>query len=400
MKKMTKKNNGAPLGIIANSASANSPVGKGENAVSTTPINHTGATTDKAMDNMLVRFALQSVARRLLRGHRVGQCLRKIIPTVTDVKIVKSSENHRTSYRNLIRCGLLWACPVCAATITERRAKELQTGVANWHNQDGFVIFATYTAQHSSKASLSETLDILQTALRRFKSGRAYQSMIDEFGIVGTVRAIEITYGDNGWHPHIHELVFCLPMSKRSVKRYIEAARARWIVSLRSVGGDGIPNKAYDAKTADGEIYDYIAKYGHQPIGTGWTIEREMVKAPAKIARRGGVTPFQMLETADGDSRFANLFTEYVATMHGTRQLVWSKGMRERLGLEDESTDEKLADDGIDETKKLIYTIAAADWYSVLFKSKFNGEVRAELLRLAMLGKIEAIESIIRRSYE
>ena len=30
----------------------------------------------------------------------------------------------------------------------------------------------------------------------------------DELGIVGTIRSLEVTCGPNGWHPHLHVLIF------------------------------------------------------------------------------------------------------------------------------------------------------------------------------------------------
>lgn len=399
MKKTTKEMTPPYLVILAKSASTFLPSAEGKTTVLASSKTDATEIEQKRTESMLIRFALQGVSRRILIGHRVGDCLRKVIPGVSAVRIVQSAHSGAASYRNLIRCGLLWACPVCAASITEKRSQELQKGVANWQNRDGFVIFSTYTMQHNSSASLDATLGTLQRALKRFKSGRGYQDLASEYGIAGTVKALEITYGDSGWHPHVHELIFCLPMSTRQKNRFIDEARERWIVSLRKEGGDGIASKAYDARTADAEIYNYIAKYGRQPTNSRWTIEREIVKSPAKLARRSGMTPFQMLEIAEGEKRIADLFAEYAATMHGVRQLVWSKGMRELLLIEDEKADGELAGE-IEIDERLIGTIQNADWYHVLYRSKFRGEVRAEILRLATLGDTAAIDALIKDSYQ
>lgn len=376
------------LGIIAKSASAILPSNEGKSDLSDTP------------DSVVIRYALQSQARKLLPAHRVSDCARKIVPNVKHVKVVREREGkNRVSYRNLIKCGLLWACPVCAAKITERRALELQAGVARWHAEDGFVIFATYTMQHASNATLADSLSILQSSLRRFKSGRAYQDMTAEYGIVGTVRALEITYGDSGWHPHVHELIFVRPLSDRAVKRFIASSRDRWIKSLRAEGGNGIPDVAYTAKTAQTDIYDYVVKFGKHPAGAKWSIEREIVKSPSKLARRNGVTPFQMLELSMTEPRFEALFVEYVNTMHGVRQLVWSKGLKELLGLADVE-DNQIADDAADSAYDVLATIEAADWYYMLNMSRGKfADVRAELLRIARTGTSEDIRAFVESFY-
>lgn len=43
---------------------------------------------------------------------------------------------------------------------------------------------------------------------RKVKQGKAWTQGRDRFGWLGDVRALEVTHGDNGWHPHIHALVF------------------------------------------------------------------------------------------------------------------------------------------------------------------------------------------------
>lgn len=381
----------AYLGIIAETASANPPSVEAKNR---------DANTVRKLDSIIRRMALQKKAKNLLKGHRIKVCLEKVIPLREHVDIVRHKEKKTLGYRGLQRCGMLWACPVCASKITEGRAGEIQEGVKNWHTQDGFVIFATYTMSHGAGATLNDSLDILKRSLKRFKSGRAYQELTDEYGIQGTIKALEITYGDNGWHPHIHELIFVLPLSQRAIGRFIQDMRERWIISLRKEGGDGKPDIAYQAKTANQDIYDYIAKYGKSPTGEGWSIEREITKSPSKLARKEGKTPFQLLDESDTSEKSANLFIEYVHTMHGVRQLVWSKGLREKLGLEDEIEDEKIAGEGEDNSEyELLAQIDKYAWYYVLNAWRYNADVRGDMLKVFEAGGVEALRDFIESSY-
>ena len=49
----------------------------------------------------------------------------------------------------------------------------------------------------------------------------------DQLGIAGTVRSLEVTYGEHGWHPHLHALVF--------VRGQLDAAkRAKFEVHFRN----------------------------------------------------------------------------------------------------------------------------------------------------------------------
>ena len=77
-----------------------------------------------------LRFIWQAAARRILPHERVAQCLRTIAPGKSRVEIVHSKQQRRANYCNLIVCGRLWQCPVCAARISEHRRKTLSSQLA------------------------------------------------------------------------------------------------------------------------------------------------------------------------------------------------------------------------------------------------------------------------------
>jgi hypothetical protein len=69
--------------------------------------------------------------------------------------------------------------------------------------------------------------------------------------------------------------------------------------------------------------------------------------------------------SADGDSEAGELFVEYAMAFFGQRQLVWSSGLREKLGLGREKTDTELVEEPTDEAT-LIAEIPPDDWRRVL----------------------------------
>jgi hypothetical protein len=287
-----------------------------------------GVTPVASKDETLYRFWLQSVARSLAPKERVKMCLRYIAPNKSSAHIVRSPSRKRASFRNLLTCGSIWLCPVCAAKISERRAQELLAAVTNWHVNRGSVLLVTYTLRHNRNQPLAEVLNTLQAALKRYKAGKGYQSLITRHGIAGTIRALETTHSFNaGWHPHVHELVFIQP--GQPVAGFQAAARRRWIDSVRAVGGDALHDIGLDVKLGDKDVYAYVSKYGHLPKDTRWTVEREVAKAVSKKAAKGGRQPVQLLSDAgEGDAGAAVLWLEYVEVMKGKRQLVWSSGLR------------------------------------------------------------------------
>ena len=70
--------------------------------------------------NRLTKWTRQSVAQELLPHERVAQCMRHI-KGGSGVDIVYNMTFQSAHYENLLTCGSVWHCPVCAARIAEKR---------------------------------------------------------------------------------------------------------------------------------------------------------------------------------------------------------------------------------------------------------------------------------------
>ena len=332
-------------------------------------------------DYIYRKYHLQSVARNLLPNQRVSACLRVVAPHKNDVTIHYDKQRQRAHYRNLMRCESVWHCPICASAITERRKLELTSATTH---QGYNKIMLTFTLSHKRGDVLQATLDTLQSAYRRFHAGKAYQTMKRDYGIVGAVRALECTHGVNGWHPHIHQLLFLSPDA--DIDELTDRAKKRWLDCVRKVGGTGSYRRALDVQTADRYISEYIAKWGHNPRDATWVLEDEIAKQPVKKSRKGGYTPFELLAVAGGkdskaysQTRAGKLFVEYALTMKGTRQLVWSRGLKDLLGIEEVSDHDVI--DGESAELPLLATLSLWDWARVLHYKQ-----RAQLIKIAHEG--------------
>jgi hypothetical protein len=62
-----------------------------------------------------------------------------------------------------------------------------------------------------------------------------------------------------------------------------------------------------------------------------------------------------------GDPEDAELWRGYCDAMFGARMLTWSRGLRERLGLGEEATDEELAE-SIDASFEVVQLIHGQEW--------------------------------------
>lgn len=322
------------------------------------------ASTPKQYPPQIMRFILQSCAREILPDERVSQCLRKLAPLKTHVEIHKSREGRAAYYKNLVVCSRIWHCPVCAARITEERRRELHKATVEW---TGGLALVTYTARHSSRDKLAPLLDALISSFRAFKAGRVFQEIRDHYGWVGSVRALEVTHADNGWHPHIHEAVFFTNNMDSGATGKLEfKIKRHWSDVLARHGLSADHEHGVTLRDGWKDISEYVSKYGDDLVQTGWTLSHEITKQPVKKGKLKGKSPTQLLyDYWEGDMRARFLWKEYAVTFKGKHQLVWSRGLRELLGMGEEKTDEQLAEE-IPADTVLLATLTVNQWRGIL----------------------------------
>lgn len=313
---------------------------------------------------------MQSGARELLPEHRIQGCYRHRLPGHVDSEGVRvyRRQNSSTYYRGLKVCGSVWCCPVCAAKISERRRVELSGAVELWRKTRGQVLLLTLTVPHSFGSVAFELLDSLLAAYRSFTSGKYRLSNLVP-GYAGAVRALEVTHGENGWHPHLHVLVFTEDRAADLADLEVKL-RDRWarVVMRHKLGAINTHGLRLD----DGSK---AAKYAGK-----WGMAEELTKAHVKEGRRGGRTPWALLKDyMGGDVQAGALFREFVAVFKGRSQLQWSRGLRDLLGLSIEKTDEELATETIQADDLLMARIKREDWH-LIRRFNLRGQV-LELLR-------------------
>jgi hypothetical protein len=336
----------------------------------------------------LERFALQSSVRRLLPKSRTAKCLRlrqgegvKRLGNCVgeyaqsrcrDLEVWRSQEHGTAHYVGLQTCSSVWACPVCAAKISERRRVEVLQAMDKHQEQGGQVLLLTLTNPHIRTDNLQDMLKAQALAMSRFTSIKASRSLRSSIGCIGTIRAYEVTYGVNGWHPHFHVLLFV------SIGLDLQDLRSRffdvWSNCCR-LAGFGALHPVYGVDLQDGtKAAQYVSK------GL-WGLDREMTKGHMKKAAKGGKSPFDLLRLYlnDRDKQSGALFVEYATAFKGKRQLVWSKGLKELFSVEvqtDEETAARVEDDAY-----LLGKIEIEQWRAVL-----RVDARGEVLELARHG--------------
>lgn len=342
------------------------------------------------------RFRLQKAARSVYGNYdsRLAGCCIRPLPTAAAVEVVRNPETNSAHFRGLEQCSRVWTCPVCAQRITNERRKELAFALAAAKKKGWTAILVTYTLRHSGQDFFAALLMALQAAVRDFKSGRAYQDIKREYGIQGGIKALETTYGEYGWHPHVHEIIFLdVPAANVNIHGLKKWLADRWLAMLDKQGRSATFEHGLDVRTADSDIAEYIAKWGHEPKEMSWGAESEVAGAPNKKAHRDGLTPFQILEAAGaGDISARLLFREYAQVMEGKRQLVWSPGLRALLEMPDDLPDEQLPLFDATPESYTIITISPEEW-----KRCCIYELQSKILSFAGIGAVTALREVLAR---
>jgi len=337
---------------------------------------------------LIERYYLQALARELLRideipldydgsyklkDHRVCMCGRYPSYGRDSVDLVYSPQRKRGGFIGLSHCSSVWVCPVCASGITEERRKELNTAFDNW---SGGVVLVTMTIRHNAGDDLAKSLAVLSSAYDRFLSGRYGEEKREFYKIVGAVKALEVTWGRNGWHPHLHVLFFGSFNGLKPVQRPdgetdnafamsdLEATfKRRWQFVAAAVGGSATYENGLTVKDDEHFVREYIAKYGHEPMKDSWSLQHEVSKANIKKGRQlDHYTPFQLLSRyGDGDKWAGELFKMFVKVFHGKKQIIWSRGLKARLGV-GEKSDEQIVEGEMSDASVLLGSLSSQQW--------------------------------------
>lgn len=270
-------------------------------------------------------------------------------------------------YSGLQSCGSVWACPACAAKIRQARADELESAIDQWLARGGGVEFVTFTIPHGERDALADTFDLLADAWRKgVLGGRGFALDRRVWGIPAWVRTVEVTLGPNGWHPHIHALLFTdRPWTPRQRAMRGAALFARWSRFVHRATGQACSRQAFRIVGAAEGAGRYIAKVQESD---SWRLGLELTRSDLKTGRRGSVTPFELVEAAhDGEAWALARWWEWEQVTRGRRMMTWSRGGRTTVGLLEEApTDEELAEEEVG--GELVLSLNPSSWARIAQK--------------------------------
>lgn len=358
--------------------------------------------------------------------YRVVNCCRDKIGNSVAPEIWYSDEAQRASYHKVAVCGSVWTCPICSRRINLGRQgeiaaaynlfvggkPELRPGV-----RDGDAMLVTLTVRHGVGDDLGVLLDALKLADRTQQKSYGYKCLVgfkrtvnkvrvsvpSEVAYIGRISATELTHGQNGWHPHLHQLWF---FDRRLTSQEVERIRADLFQAWRaacvkvglpaplefSKGGRALGVDVRRALSAE----EYLTKFAHE---RQWSPEREIASQHSK-GGRSGRSAFQLLaDYAQGDQHAGALFRVFAGATLRRHQLQWSQGLLERLrelGYDEVlASDEELAA-GRDEGARLMGELGDAEWSALVGAARFGIEAHGTTLAIAKSSGFDAAVAFLR----
>lgn len=264
-------------------------------------------------------------------------------------------------------CGQSLCCPVCAPRIAAFRSREVAQAYERAVSAGFEARLVTYTVPHHRGSTLGAEIDSFAEAWRRLGAGR--RSMVTRRFSLGNHVGRECTYSaKNGWHYHFHQLRY-----DRAGSFDVDRGRADWLGCLASIGRrtDAAEEYAFDSVLV-GSVAGarYVAKLATSVEAQGRAIGLEV----AAGAMKGRNLATLLHQASQGDAVAERVWVYGVGDIVSRKvsSVRWSPGLREKLALLSEKSDQQVAEEEVVETDQFLGALTHAQWRGVLdWKAEF-----------------------------
>lgn len=306
----------------------------------------------------------------------------------------------------------VWASPIAASRIAKLRTEEVKKAVETWFEQGKThgVVFVTLTVRHHKGQSLQELWDAVTacwegvTRTAAWRGGARAVGDKKRFGIEHFIKSVEVTYGENGWHVHIHALFLTNSrlsdderedLRSRVFSRWVRAAKRNGLSAPSVARGVRVDDAARRADSK--KIGAYLAK------GQMGSLAAEITGAISKKGRKESRTPFEILNALSREKTPQDLalWREWERVSSGRRQISWSRGAKKCLGVDDLDDAELLNkdDEEFDAASVDLVGIDAIDWHAETARGESlcdDVELRNQILKAARsaTSRYEAISQV------
>lgn len=298
---------------------------------------------------------METIEKRVARGERWVFAMRSALQSVSasenfqqcgkpwkkwvGIKVAPGGAEIRAD--GIHSCRSAWLCPVCWRTRRTQERGEIEYACEMWTGGGGGIVSTAITVPHHLGEPLVDVWSRVDAWSLALRSGQARVAMRRDFGVERIIRAVEMTYGANGWHPHEHWLLFANePMdeaTRAGLWRWIRERHKRHKPHRRTPTKPELwptPYRPQDVRTVDPANHGAVAN--HITKGASATTEERYYKAVEngqdELARY--LAPFLFGEQAAlGDPQALSLWREYEEATFGRQWIRWSNGFRSDLAL-------------------------------------------------------------------
>lgn len=337
-------------------------------------------------------WELQDLAQKLSPGRVLGytddgtprlssraKCRRVRVGSGVELRAHTSAPGTTTtSFNGLSTCRSVWECPVCSRRVRADYAAVVRRVADQWQQRGGRAYLVSFTVRHAFTDSIAELSPKLAKAWQamqrgapwlRFKARRRFE----------TVRSIEATWGVNGWHPHVHCVLFVPHGVELDLEADADWLHDRWVSCVeKEIGSEFVPNRHHGTDLRPLKVDDYIVKIGAELTDA----------AASKKAKNGNLTTWEVLAAAGSDPRMVQVWQEYCVGMRGRRFLTWSRGLKPMRELAESQLESER--DAELESQRVVDVLSAREWDSLRSLPDF----RCEILLAAAKG-LPAVKEVL-----
>ena len=258
-------------------------------------------------------------------------------------------------------CGQSLCCPVCGPRIAAVRSGEVSAAFKVATSMGYEARLVTFTIPHTLGSTLGTEIDCFATAWRAFQTGK--RGVERRRHSLGNHVGREVTWGaKNGWHYHHHMLRYDEPATFDE-----KQVHAQWLAALEGVGRKwrGAELHAFDCGTVGDEAHAaYVGKLATAVESAARAIGSEVASSATK-----GKNLATLLQLATvGDTQAGRVWVAGVADIVDRKvsSVRWSRGLRDKLGLQTEKGDEQVAAEEVLSTDEFLGALTAMQWRGIL----------------------------------
>jgi hypothetical protein len=221
-------------------------------------------------------------------------------------------------------------CEFCGPRLLARDAELVEAGVT----RHGFerTLMLSLTVRHWPGLRLRVLRDGLVDSWGALQRHRAFKDLLAPYGAQVFVRVVEVTHGENGWHPHYHVLLFLdrdvAELPRGELARIERALAEQWRAAVeRTMGRAHRPTLSSGVKLTACHRADYVTKLGLAEYLTKLGLN----DTGASEAERGkgitfwGLTRRWIANGCDVDDADAALVREFIEAMRGRVVVAWPR---------------------------------------------------------------------------